>query len=160
MKTTITAAALVCAAVIVSAQPGAPTDVPARARAAKRVVVGRVLDVQAQFQTNQFGDQLIVSNVLLEVSETLKGAAVPLLRLAVEGGTVGDLTLRVSDLPAMHTGDRAVFFLDDDGRGMHMPHDRGRGVLKLTAADSVEGTTLTLDRVRQQVRSGLGQEAR
>jgi len=160
MKTAALAAALMCAAALVSAQTTAPTDVPARARGAKRVVVGRVLDVQAQFQTNRFGDQLIVSNVLLEVSETLKGEPASLLRLAVEGGTVGDLTLRVSDLPAVHTGDRAVFFLDDDGNGRHVPHDRGRGVLKLTEAGAVEGTTLTLDRVRQQVRSGLGQEAK
>ncbi len=103
---------------------------------------------------------MIVSNVLLEVSETLKGAPEALLRLSVEGGTVGDLTLRVSDLPAVHPGDRGVFFLDDDGSGMHVPHDRGRSVLKLDGADRVEGTTLTLDDVRQQVRGALGQGAR
>src|SRR5204862_7250618 len=102
MKSVLVAAALTCAVAVVSAQTGAPTDLPARARAATRVVVGRILDVQAQFQTNRFGDQLIVSNVLLEVSETLKGAPAPLLRLAVEGGTVGDLRLTVSDLPAVH----------------------------------------------------------
>ena len=160
MKRAIVAAALTCLAAVVSAQTGAPPDVPSRARAARRVVVGRILDVQAQFQTNRFGDRLIVSDVLLEVSETLKGAPAPLLRLAVEGGTVGDLTLKVSDLPAVHSGDRGVFFLDDDGSGMHVPHDRGRGVLKLTEADRVEGTTLTLDAVRQQVRGALGREAR
>ena len=31
-------------------------------------------DVHAAFATNQFGDQLIVSNAVLEVLETLKGA--------------------------------------------------------------------------------------
>jgi hypothetical protein len=78
--------------------------------------------------------------------------------VAVEGGTVGDLTLKVSDMPALNSGDRAVFFLDDDGNGNgnHIPHDRGRGVLKLTEADRVEGTTLTLDAVREQIREGLG----
>jgi len=160
MKRVLVAAALTCAAALVSAQMGAPADVPAQARGAKRVVVGRILDVQGQFQTNRFGDRLIVSNAPLEVSETLKGAPAALLRLSVEGGTVGDLTLRVSDLPAVHPGDRGVFFLDDDGSGMHVPHDRGRGVLKLTEADRVEGTTLTLDDVRKQVRDAVGQEAR
>ena len=53
-----------------------------------------------------------------------------------------------------------MFFLDDDGSGMHVPHDRGRGVLKLDGADRVEGTTLSLDDVRQQVRGALGREAR
>ena len=68
--------------------------------------MGRILDVQGQFQTNRFGDRLIVSNVLLEVSETSKAP-------------------------------------------------RGRGVLKLTGAGRVEGTTLTLDDVRKQVRGAV-----
>ena len=160
MKIVLAAAAFTCAVSLVSAQMGAPSDLPTRTRAAQRVVVGRILDVQAQFQTNRFGDQLIVSNVLLEVSETLKGASSAQLRLAIEGGTVGDLTLRVSDLPTVQAGDRGVFFLDDDGSGGHVPHDRGRGVLKLTGSDQVEGSTLTLDDVRQQVRGALGQGAR
>ena len=43
----------------------------------------------------------IVSNVLLDVSETLKGAPAAQFRMAVKGGAVGDLTLRVSDLPTV-----------------------------------------------------------
>ncbi len=160
MKKAIVAAALTCSSVIVSAQTSAPPDVPAQARGAKRIVVGRILDVQGQFQTNRFGDRLIVSNVLVEVSETLKGDREPLVRMAVEGGTVGDLTLKVSDLPAVHPGDRGVFFLDDGGSGIHVPHDRGRGVLKLTGADQVEGTPISLEEVRQQVRRELGQGAK
>ena len=136
------------------------TDVPTRAQGAKRVVVARVLDVEAHFQTNRFGDQLIVSNALLEVQETLKGAPAATLRVVVEGGTVGDLTLKVSDMPALHFGDRAVFFLDDGDPGLHVPHDRGRGVLKLETTDRVQGSALTLDDVRQQVRSVVGQAAR
>ena len=160
-KRTVVAAAFVCLTAVVSAQSNNPTDLPTRARGAKRVVVGHILDVQAQFQTNRFGDRLIVSNVLLEVTETLKGAPAATLKVAVEGGSVGDLTLKVSDLPAVHPGERGVFFLDDEAGGTtHVPHDRGRGVLKLTEAGQVEGTTLTLDAVRQQVRDALGQGAR
>ena len=160
MKSVIAAAAFTCVAAVVSAEIGQPPDIAARTRAAKRVVVGRIIDVQAQFQTSRFGDQLIVSNVLLEVTDTLKGAPAPLLRLSVEGGTVGDLTLKVSDMPAVHSGDRGVFFLDDDGSGMRVPHDRGRGVLKLAPTDQVEGTSLTLDDIRRQVRAALGQGGR
>lgn len=160
MKKTLLAVAVICGTAGVFAQSDAPTDVPARARGAQRVVVGHVLDVHSQFQTNRFGDRLIVSNVLVEVSETLKGAAAPVLQLSVEGGTVGDLTLKVSDMPALNSGDRAVFFLDPDGgTGMHIPHDRGHGVLKLNGADQVQGTTMTLDAVRQQVRDGLARGA-
>jgi hypothetical protein len=160
MRIATIATALSCVVAVTYAQGDATADVSARARDAKRIVVGRIIDVQAQFQTNRFGDQLIVSNVLLEVSETLKGDPTAMLRLMVEGGTVGDLTLKVSDMPAVHTGDRGVFFLDDDGTGMHVPHDRGRGVLKLAQTDRVEGTALSLDDVRQQVRGALGQRGR
>jgi len=160
MKTAALVLAITCVSSVVYAEIGPPSDVPGRAKGAGRVVVARVLDVQARFETNRFGDQLIVSNALLEVLETLKGAPVSTLRVAVEGGTVGDLTLKVSDLPAMRTGDRAVFFLDDDRNGSHVPHDRGRGVLKLDPTDQVEGSTLTLDQVRRQVRGAVGQGAR
>ncbi len=57
MKRVLVAAALTCVAAVVSAQTGAPADVPAQAQGAKRIVVGRILDVQAQFQTNRFGDR-------------------------------------------------------------------------------------------------------
>src|SRR6185436_13518361 len=98
----------------------------ARTQAATRVVVAQVRDVQSRFATNRFGDQLIVSDVELDVAETLKGPATATMRVAIEGGTVGDLTLKVSDLPSFRPGERAVFFLDNEN-GTLVPHDRGRG---------------------------------
>jgi hypothetical protein len=87
-----------------------------------KVVVARVLDrAFPTFATNRFGDQLIVSNAVLEVPDTLKGNPQAVTTVTVEGGTVGDLTLRVSDMQELKEGDRAVFFLDDDGIG-HVPH--------------------------------------
>src|SRR5204863_9679020 len=142
MKKSLLAVALTCASAMVYAEVGPPVDVASRARGAGRVVVARVIDVHAQFETNRFGDQLIVSSALLEVVENLKGAPAATLRVSVEGGTVGDLTLKVSDLPAMHTGDRAVFFLDQAAGDNHVPHLRGRGILKLAASDQIEGSTL------------------
>jgi len=103
---------------------------------------------------------LIVSNALLEVTETLKGAPAATLRVVIEGGTVGDLTLKVSDMPAMRSGDRAVFFLDDAGVGPPIPHDSGRGVMRLAPMDRIERSTLTLGDVRGQVRVALGRGGR
>jgi len=147
-------------AAIVSADVAPPVDMSTRARGASRVVVAQVADVQAQFQTNRFGDQLIVSNVLLDVSETLKGSPTATLRVSIEGGTVGDLTLKVSDMPAFRAGDRAVFFLDGAAGDVQLPHERGRGILKLGADDRVQGSAVTLDDVRDQIRAALGQGAR
>ena len=148
------AVAMVCvSASTVRAEVGPPTDLAAHSRGAGKVVVARISIVHSEFATNRFGDQLIVSNAVLEVLETLKGAPQAVTTVTVEGGTVGDLTLRVSDMQELKEGERAVFFLDADGKG-NAPHGRGRGILKLDDDDRVQGSSgLTLDHVRNAVRS-------
>ena len=156
MRSVVFALGLLGAAVPALAQGGPPDDVATRAQGAGKVVVARILDVRAQFESNRFGDRLIISHAVLEVLETLKGASEPILNLAVEGGTVGDLTLRVSDLPSLEEGERAVFFLDNTATGEHVPHGRGHGVaLKLNASDQVEGSALSLSDVREQINAAV-----
>ena len=149
---------LLIACLSVTAELGAQSvpapPLAARAQAATRIVVGEVRDVQSRFATNRFGDQLIVSDVAFEVAETLKGPAETTMRIAVEGGTVGGLTLSVSDLPTFTPGDRAVLFLDAEN-GTLVPHDRGRGLLKVSPAGVIEGSTVTLEQVRREVVSAL-----
>ena len=146
------AVALVCvSASTVHAEVGPPTDIAAHSRGAGKVVVARISDVHSRFATNRFGDQLIVSNAVLEVLETLKGAPQAVTMVTVEGGTVGDLTLRVSDMQELKEGERAVFFLDADGLS-NVPHGRGRGILKLDDDDKVTGSNLTLAQVKNAVR--------
>ena len=154
------AIAMVCvSASTARAEIGPPTDVAAHSRGAGKVVVARVATVHSTFATNRFGDQLIVSNAVLEVLETLKGNPQAVTTVTVEGGTVGDLTLRVSDMQELKEGDRAVFFLDDDGTG-HVPHGRGRGILKLDDGDKVQGSNLTLQQVKDAVRGANGKGGR
>ena len=45
----------------------------------------------------------------------------------IEGGSLDGFTLRVSDLPALQPGDRAVFFLDETDTPVYQPHLRGKG---------------------------------
>jgi hypothetical protein len=135
-------------------------DVARLSRGAGKVVVGRVIDVQPRFETNRFGDDLIVSHAVVEVTETLKGSAQSMVRVAVEGGTVGGLTLEVSDMPALAVGDEAVMFLDTPATGDATPHDRGHGIMKLDAQGRVQGNGPTLDDVRGQVRAALAQGGR
>ena len=154
------AVAMVCvSASTVRAEVGPPTDVAAHSRGAGKVVVARVSTVHSTFATNRFGDQLIVSNAVLEVLDTLKGNPQAVTTVTVEGGTVGDLTLKVSDMQELKEGDRAVFFLDDDGTG-HVPHGRGRGILKLDDGDKVQGSNLTLQQVKDAVRGANGKGGR
>ena len=145
-------AALACAATL-QAGSQRPVDIPERLRGAERVVVAEVARVDARFQRNRFGDELIVSRVLLRVSETLKGAPAPTLTMELEGGTVGEVTLRVTDLEPLETGDCAVFFLDRGQADLHVPHLRGQGILKLDDLNRVKGTSLTLDMIREMART-------
>jgi hypothetical protein len=154
MKRTLLLMACLCVAAPLEAQNVPAPPLAARTQAATRVVVAQVRDVQSRFATNRFGDQLIVSDVVVDVAETLKGPAAATMRIAVEGGTVGDLTLKVSDLPSFRPGDRAVFFLDAEN-GTLVPHDRGHGVLKVSPAGLIEGSAVTLEQVRREVVSAV-----
>ena len=132
----------------------APVPLADRTRGAERVVVGRVTAVNPMWQTNTFGDRLIVSIVSVAVDETLRGPVQPGVDVEIEGGTIGDLTLHVSDLESFVPGDRAVFYLTRGVRGALVPHLRGQGLLKLDRSDRVRGSTLTLADVRQAAGQG------
>src|SRR4051794_41134415 len=131
-------------------------DVPSaeRARTAEQVVVGHVSAVTPTWRDNDFGDRLIVSVVHVVVEETLKGSAPSALDVEVEGGTIGSLTLHVSDIEPLARGDRAVFYLQHNRRGGLIPHLRGLGLQRLDGANHVRGSSVTLDQVRRDVRAG------
>ena len=109
----------------------------------------------ARYERNEFGDELIVTYAHLAVEEAIKGSTED-VTLAVEGGTVDGMTLRVSDLPAVTKGERAVFFLKPGRRGEHLPHLRGQGILKLDRENRVRGSDLRLEDIRRMAR-GEGQ---
>ena len=132
----------------------APVPLAERARGAELVVVGRVASVAPAWQVNEFGDRLIVSVVRVVVNETLKGQALPTLDVEVEGGTIGDVTLHVSDQMSFAPGERAVFYLKRTARGTFVPHLRGLGLLKLDASNRVPGSSLTLGEIRREVAAG------
>jgi hypothetical protein len=136
-------------------QPGRGQDVPSRARGADAIVVAKVTAVISDFQTNAYGDRLIVSHAELTVEEALKGTPPQVMSLDVEGGTVGNLTLTVSDMPSIAPGERGLFFLHQSHPGVHVPHDRGHGILKLDRADRDKESGLTLGELKQQIQQGL-----
>ena len=137
------------------ADTGVPVDLPARARGAERIVVASVQRVRPEYRRNQFGDELIMSQADLRVTEVLKGRSADgqTVVVEVEGGTIGDVTLHVSDLPALAAGENAVFFLAraPGAEEKYVPHLRGLGILKLDAAGRVIGTGSTLADVRRAV---------
>ena len=146
------AAALVAFGATLSGTDQRPVTIEERARGAERVVVASVEDVTAGYETNEFGDRLIVSHARLRVEEAIKGSA-EALTLDYEGGTVDGVTLHVSTLPVMERGERAVFFVTRGPKGGFTPHLRGQGILKLDDQNHVPNSSLTLDDVRRMARS-------
>lgn len=139
------------AAIPLTASNEQPRSIQERARGAERVVVASVADTSANYERNQFGDNLIVTHARLTVEEDIKGAGGP-VRLAIEGGTVNGITLHVSSLPTLSRGERAVFFITPGPNGQFVPYNRGQGILKLDANNHVKGTSLSLDDVRRMAR--------
>ena len=142
---------LTAATVWASVDP--PVDVGAQAKGANKVVVATVTDVQSAFGENDFGDRLILSRVTFRVDETMKGPHTDTIVVTLEGGTVGDLTLDVSDMPTMEKEQRAVLFLTSSRAGGIIPYRRGAGVLNLDADNRVRGADLTLDEIRAAVKA-------
>jgi len=151
MRTLFAVSVICLGAAMASASNGPDVDIATQAKGAKKVIVATVIDVQPTFDVNEYGDRLIVSHALFQVDETMKGAPEQTVTVTLEGGTVGDLTLEVSDVQMVDKGDRMVMFLDESNRGGYVPHDRGLGVLKLDSDDGVAGTSLTLDEIRNRV---------
>jgi hypothetical protein len=120
----------------------------------QKVVVAKARSVNASWRENTYGDRVIVSRVLLDVEETLKGPATSnAIWMDLEGGTLDGFTLRVSDLPTVEAGARAVFFLDQNDNGVTTPHLRGQGILTLDDNNFVAGSSLRVDDIRNAARA-------
>ena len=79
-----------------------------------RIVRGRVVSLNCRRGTNDFGDDLIYTDISIETHETLMGDRSNLL-LTIEGGTVNGITLKVSDVPEFHPGDEVLVFTKKEG---------------------------------------------
>jgi len=136
----------------VAASSDQPVPINERARGAFRVVVATVTDTSARYERNEFGDELIFTYAQLDVEEAIKGPQ-GAATLAIEGGTVNGITLRVSSMPTLSKGERAVFFLTPGRSDEFRAYLKGQGILKLNAENRVPGTSLTLDEIRRQAKS-------
>jgi hypothetical protein len=137
---------------VAATQEAPAPPIEERARGAARVVVATIGETASRYERNEFGDELIVTYATLSVEEALKGPNAP-VTFAFEGGTVKGITMRVSSLPTLEKGERAVFFLEPGKSGEFLPHLRGQGILKLDSANRVPGSSLTLDEIRRLARS-------
>lgn len=149
----IVAGTLAFVSTAVAAQQSLVDELAQRARSSHRIVVATASSVTPRWHRNAFGDELIVSDVVLDVEESFKGQPATNVLMEIEGGTIGGITLRVSGLPSLERGDRAVFFLDELANGSHRPHARGDGILRLDTTDRVAGSALRLADIKRVVQN-------
>ena len=75
---------------------------------ASSIVVGEVTNVQFQWEGGN-----IFTYVTVSVEQYVKGAGGTEISVKVPGGTVGDITQWVSDVPSFQIGERMLLFLKD-----------------------------------------------
>jgi len=107
--------ALLAALLLFSSFAGYAERIDKKAADASHVFIGKVKKVDCTFETNRWGDFLIVSRVSVKVDKALKGTLGSSVDLQVEGGTVGDLTLVVSEIPLFEAGQSKTFYLKKSG---------------------------------------------
>jgi hypothetical protein len=133
----------------VGADTTIPTDLATRLRGASRTVVGSVAKTEARMVRTQRGDELIITRTWIRVEESLKGRAEAMVAVDVEGGTLGELSMRASDITPLGVGERAVLLLEPTAEGGWRPHRRGLGLLRLSADNQVPELGVSLATVRR-----------
>ena len=91
--------------------PAQADKIDRRAEEATNIVVGKIKQIKSFYATNKWGDDLIMSEVTLKVDKVHKGDQVDEITFIVEGGTVGDIVLRVSAVPLFEEGETMVLYL-------------------------------------------------
>ncbi|MBE3071997.1 MAG: hypothetical protein IMZ67_03400 [Acidobacteria bacterium] len=109
-------------------------------RDARVVVVGRVVEVRAQWAE---GRRRVESVVVVEANGYLKGDFGPRLAFKVPGGEIGRYRSVTVGAPVFRDGDEVVLFLDADGPAL--PHLVGfsQGVLRIVR-DRLTGRAMVL----------------
>lgn len=90
---------------------------------ASLAVVGRIVSVDRSVLLPNGGGSSLATEYRVEVEESLKGEApAGALRVHVPGGRRADgMALRIYGAPRFHQGERALLFLEPDGRGGYRP---------------------------------------
>ncbi len=82
---------------------------------AELIFEGTVKDVRAQW-VGEGSQRHIMTYVTFDVAENVKGQAPQTYTLQMLGGTIGDMTMEVTDTPKFAPGDRDILFVENNGR--------------------------------------------
>lgn len=79
---------------------------------ATHIVVAKVKKVHSYYEFNPWGDFLIFSRIDVKVEKKLKGEMEDDVSFIVEGGSVGELSLKVSSYPLFTEGEKIRLYLN------------------------------------------------
>ncbi len=83
-------------------------------RRADFIFTGRAISQQSEWR-QKGGEKSIITLVSFQVNAVHKGSAGSVVTLQFLGGTVGNATLDVSEMPKFKTGERVVLFVEKNG---------------------------------------------
>jgi hypothetical protein len=81
---------------------------------AEFIFQGNVTDVRSQW-IGEGGQRQIVTYVTFKVEDAVKGSPGANYTIRMLGGTVGDITMAISDAPQFKVGDKDILFVEHNG---------------------------------------------
>lgn len=119
-------------------------------KSAQHIFVGHVVAVES-FRADLRGEARIRTRVTFSIDQKLRGSGVVTV-LEFLGGTVGDLTLEVADMPRFSVGERYVVFALDGDRWVNPVVGFTQGLLRVSQ-DARDGTARVLTAARAPLAS-------
>ena len=123
-----------------------------------RIIRGRVMSISSHKGANEFGDELIFTDVVVRADEALKGDRSQ-LKLTVEGGTVGGVTLAVSDSPQFRVGEEIVIFAKKDVSTFR-PTYRSQSKYTVSADGTVHPKGMPYDEFKKKILDAIRTQAK
>src|ERR1700682_1413511 len=81
---------------------------------AEFIFQGNVTDVRSQW-IGEGGQRQIVTYVTFKVDDAIKGSPGATYTIRMLGGTVGEITMAISDAPQFKVGDKDILFVEHNG---------------------------------------------
>ena len=78
------------------------------------IFLGAVVDQRSEWEPHPEGGRSIITHVTFDVERVLKGHVGLRTQLTFLGGTMGDLAMKVADMPEFTIGERNVLFVSPD----------------------------------------------
>jgi hypothetical protein len=115
-------------------------------RGADRIVLGTVTSITSRYASTELGDHVIISTVVIDVDENMKGRRGDTVTVQMVGGTVGGVAMGSSDQEIVPiVGDNVIAMA---ARNFVVPH----GIIKLTAAGELSEGYATATQIRAAIR--------